>query len=74
MFGGVLTAATNWRRPGSGASLATYVAFLSVMALGSALSMLLADPASVVRPDGSRVGLQQQHEEEEEEEEEEERG
>eukprot|EP00192_Tetraselmis_astigmatica_P024714 CAMPEP_0117688012 /NCGR_PEP_ID=MMETSP0804-20121206/23530_1 /TAXON_ID=1074897 /ORGANISM="Tetraselmis astigmatica, Strain CCMP880" /LENGTH=324 /DNA_ID=CAMNT_0005500291 /DNA_START=240 /DNA_END=1214 /DNA_ORIENTATION=- len=55
VFGGILTAAANWSSEASSASLATYAGFLLVMLAGSLLSLLLANPATVVRPDGSPV-------------------
>lgn len=53
VFGGILTAATNWTSEAPAASASTYAAFLGIMAIGCGLSLLLADPSTVRRPDGT---------------------
>ena len=55
VFGGAVTAFTNWQNVAVEASVSTYTTFILVMICGSLLTFVLANPSSVIRPDGSLV-------------------
>jgi MFS family permease len=59
VVGGAISLGTNWSSTASTASGSTFLAFVVLMWGGSALAMTLAAPKDVVRPDGSKVVIQQ---------------
>jgi len=58
VVGGGISFAANFNSAQEDPSTGTYVAFISVMVIGSALCLSLTDPSQVVRPDGTLVQIQ----------------
>ncbi|KAF0709657.1 hypothetical protein As57867_005785, partial [Aphanomyces stellatus] len=57
-LGGFLTFGTNYDNHGKAATTSTYILFLVLMVIGSLLSLVLVDPNTVVRNDGTMVTLE----------------
>ncbi|KAF0717615.1 Aste57867_2196 [Aphanomyces stellatus] len=57
-LGGFLTFGTNYDNHGKAATTSTYVVFLVLMCCGTLLSLVLVDPNTVVRNDGSMVTVE----------------
>jgi MFS family permease len=59
VVGGIITLATNWSSSSSNASGSTFLLFIALMFGGSLLATTLAAPEDVVRPDGTRVSVEE---------------
>ncbi|KAI9025972.1 major facilitator superfamily domain-containing protein [Phycomyces nitens] len=57
ILGSVIALGLNLKNQAGGVSTGTYTAFVVIMLIGVVVSLALAPPSSVVRPDGSKIAI-----------------